>query len=234
MLAQEQAVIRRAPGIRKGVEGAFGRGGETEGTLILTDSRLVYVHGGEVEEDVEIGTLSKKQLFFADVDVLDSMDLDKDSVEIPIARITKVAGHGGEPIAPKLEVRWTDSKGSAQATEFVQQVTGGSRKKNLNDWSMVIEKLKTGSLKVRSLPPAPGEDSLEGKILTILGDMQEKGPLEIEEQVEERYELDLDPDEVEAACDKLTSTGLVTKVSPKGEDPYFRKISPLGPDDLGA
>lgn len=234
MLAQEQAVVRRAPGLRKGVEAAFGRGGETEGTLVLTDRRLVYVHGGEVEEDVEVGVASKKELFFSDVRGLDSMDMDEASVEIPLAKISKVAGHGGEAVAPKLEVRWTDSKGAQQAAEFVQQVTGGSRKKNLNDWARVVERLRAGSIKVKAVPAPPGEGTLEGKVMMVLADMQEKGPLEIEEEVEGRYKLDLDPDEVEAACDKLAAAGLVTKVSPKGEDPYYRKVSPLGQDDLGA
>ncbi len=50
MLSQEQAVIRRGPGVRKEVESAFGLGGETEGTLVLTDRRLVYVHSNEKEE----------------------------------------------------------------------------------------------------------------------------------------------------------------------------------------
>ena len=100
MLAQEQAVIRRGPGIRKGVEAAFGMGGETEGTLVLTDRRLVYVHGNEKEESVRIGGFSAKRLYFSDVESLDSMPLDSESVEIPISKIAKVAGHHGEAIAP--------------------------------------------------------------------------------------------------------------------------------------
>src|SRR5271157_764978 len=106
MLAQEQAVIRRGPGIRKGVEAAFGFGGETEGTLVLTDRRLVFVHGNEKEESLRIGGFSAKRLYFSDVGSLASMPLDSASVEIPISKIAKVAGHHGEAIAPKLEVNW--------------------------------------------------------------------------------------------------------------------------------
>src|SRR5271169_3651764 len=113
MLAQEQAVIRRGPGIRKGVEAAFGLGGETEGTLVLTDRRLVYVHGNEKEDDLRVGAWSEKRLYFSDVDTLDSMPLDSASVEIPLSRIAKVKGHSGEAVAPKLEVRWTDQGGAA-------------------------------------------------------------------------------------------------------------------------
>jgi hypothetical protein len=232
MLAQEQAVIRRGVGLRKGVEAAFGAGGETEGTLVLTDRRLVYVHGNEKEEDLRVGAWSAKRLFFSDVENLDSMPLDSDSLELPLTNIVNVTGHSGEAMAPKLVVNWSD--GASKSTEFVQQITGGSRRKNLNDWAKVIEKLKANQLQIKPLPPAPDPDTLAGRILASLGDMQEKGPLVIEEEVEERYKLDLDPDDVEAACNELAAAGLVRKTAPRGEDPYYRKVSPLGDDDLSA
>jgi hypothetical protein len=231
MLAQEQAVIRRGPGLRKGVEAAFGAGGETEGTLVLTDQRLVYVHGNEKEEDLRIGSFSAKRLYFSDVDDLDSMSLDSESLEIPLKSVVKVTGHRVEAMAPKLVVDWTDGRGK-QSTEFVQQITGGSRSKNLNDWAKVIEMLKANQLKIRPLPPAPSADTLEGKILAVLGDMQEKGPMVIEEEVEEHYKLDLDPDDVEAACNRLVAAGLARKAAPPGEDPYYRKVSSLGDYDI--
>jgi hypothetical protein len=234
MLAQEQAVIRRGPGIRKEIEAAFGMGGETEGTLVLTDRRLVYAHGNEKEESVRIGGFSAKRLYFSDVENLHSMPLDSESVEIPISKIVKVAGHHGEAIAPKLEVNWTDDAGAARATEFVQQISGASRRRNLNDWAKVIEKLRAKQLKITPLPPAPSGDTLEARILGILGDMQEKGLLTIENEVEERYKVDLDPDDVEAACDKLITEGLVLKAVPRYEDIFYRKVSPLGDDDLSA
>lgn len=234
MLAQEQAVIRRGPGIRKGVEAAFGLGGETEGTLVLTDRRLVYVHGNEKEETMRIGGFSAKRLFFSDVESLSSMPLDSESVEISISKLVRVVGHHGEAIAPKLEVTWTDGQGAARATEFVQQISGASRRKNLNDWAKVIEKLRVKQLKITPLPPPPGGDTLDGRILGILGDMQEKGLLTIENEVEERYKVDLDPDDVEAACERLIAAGLILKPMPRYEDVYYRKASPLGPDDLSS
>jgi len=232
MLAQEQAVIRRGPGIRKEIEAAFGMGGETEGTLLLTDRRLVYVHGNEKEESVRIGGFSAKRLYFSDVESLVSMPLDSESVEIPISKIVKVAGHHGEAIAPKLEVNWTDEGGAARTTEFVQQISGASRRRNLNDWATVIEKLKAKQLKITPLPPAPSGDTLEARIMVVLGDMQEKGLMTIEGEVEERYKVDLDPDDVEAACDRLIAEGLILKPVPRYEDVYYRKASPLGADDL--
>jgi len=233
MLAQEQAVIRRGPGIRKGVEAAFGMGGETEGTLVLTDRRLVYVHGNEKEESLRIGGFSAKRLFFSDVESLDSMPMDSASLEIQISAIAKVAGHRGEAIAPKLEVTWTEG-GVTRATEFVQQISGASRRRNLNDWARVIDKLRAKQLEIAPLPPAPGGDTLEGRILGVLGDMQEKGLLTIENEVEERYKVDLDPDAVEGACEKLVAAGLLVKGDARYEDVYYRKASPLGADDLSA
>ena len=234
MLAQEQAVIRRGPGIRKGVEAAFGFGGETEGTLVLTDRRLVYVHSNEKEEGIRIGAFSAKRLFFSDVESLGSMPLDSASAEIPISSIVKVAGHHGEAIAPKLEVSWTDGGGAARATEFVQQISGASRRRNLNDWANVIEKLRAKQLKITPLPPAPDANTLEGRILVVMGDMQEKGLMTIESEVEERYKVDLDPDDVEAACEKLIAAGLILKPVPRYEDVYYRKVSPLGEYDLSS
>ncbi len=231
MLAQEEAVIRRGPGTRKGVEAAFGLGGETEGTLVLTDRRLLYVHGKEKEVDLRIGAFSQKRLFYTDVESLDSMPMDSASLEIPISRIVKVAGHKGVAIAPKLEVSWTDQDGATRVAEFVQQLTGGSRRKNLNDWARVVERLKTKQQRVVPLPTAPSGDTLEGRILGALGDMQEKGLLTIEDEVEERYRLDLDPDDVEDACKKLVAAGLIRNLAPPKDDPFYRKVSPLGDDD---
>lgn len=232
MLAQEQAVIRRAPGVRKGVEAAFGLGGETEGTLVLTDRRLVYV-AGKKEEGIRVGAMSAKRLYFEDVESLNSMKLDSASLNIPLGKITRAKGHRAEAVAPKLEVAWGDA-GGAKTVEFVQQITGRSRRKNLDDWAKVIQGLASNNLKVKPLPPAPSEDELEGKVLAVLGDMQQKGILTVESEVEDEYKLDLDPDEVEDACAKLVASGLVKKFSPRDEDPSYVKVSPLGDDDLSA
>lgn len=232
MLAQEQAVIRRSPGIRKEVEASLGVG-ETEGTLILTDRRLVYVHGDEEEVSIPIGEFSAKRLYFANVDALESMVLDAESVAIPISSIAAASGHKLEALAPKLEVTWSDGA-KTRREEFVQQVTGRSRKKNLDDWAGVIQRLKAGKVSLVPLPPAPGEEKLEGRILRILGDMQQKGLFTIEEEVEQRYKADLDPDEVEAACGRLVAAGLVKRFEPKDEDVSFAKVSPLGDEDLGS
>jgi hypothetical protein len=234
MLAQEQAVINRGTGVRQETEAAFGFGKETEGTLVLTDRRVIYVHGKEQETDIRIGVLSKKRLFFSDVESLKSMSLDSASFEIPISRIASVVGYHREAVAPKLEVKWADEGGRSFSTEFVQQITGASRRKNLNDWAGVIERLKAKQQKIKVLPPPPGLETLEGKIVGALGDMQEKGLFTIEREIEDNYGVQLEPDDVEEACERLVRRGLVLKTGSPGEAQFYRKVSPLGEDDLSA
>ncbi|MGH2637941.1 MAG: hypothetical protein ACRDF4_01430, partial [Rhabdochlamydiaceae bacterium] len=109
------------------------------------------------------------------------------------------------------------------------------RKIDLKDWARVIDSLKAGTIKIEyPKVPAPSSDTLEGKILYVLGDMQDKGMLEIEEQAEEYFKLELEPDDVETACKKLVSVGLVDAVDSESGDSFYRKRSPLGRDDLSS
>ena len=64
----------------------------------------------------------------------------------------------------------------------------------------------------------------------ILADMQEKGVFEIEGEVEDEYKVDLDPDEVQAACDTNRSQGLVERIPDPSGDVFYRRLSPLGED----
>jgi hypothetical protein len=229
MLAQEQAVVNRGIGLSKEVEAAFDVGKETEGTLILTNQRLLYAHGSEKEDSLPIGIFSTKRLIYTDVTELESVASDPANFTIALGAITSAVGHHRPAGAPRLEVRW-EEEGAVKSTEFVQQIIGG-RRRNLNDWAQVIMKLKSGGQKIRALPPLPPRDSLKGRIALVLGDMQEKGLITIEERVEEEFGVDLDPDQVEEACDELAAEGLLRKSTAAGEDEFYQKVSPLD-DDL--
>lgn len=232
ILAQEEAVVNRSAGVKSEIESSMDISGkETEGTLVLTNTRLLYVHGNEKREDIPTGVLSKKPTYFADVEDLDEITSDPANLAIPLSSITKTAGHHSPAMDPKLEVWWNDS-GNVRKSEFVQQVTGASRRKNLNDWAPIIERLKAGQQKVSALPSAPDMATLEGKILHALGDMQEKGLLTLEGELEERYKVELEPEDVEEACNGLVSQGLVLNTSAAGEPPFYQKVSPLGTDNL--
>ena len=231
ILAEEEAVINRGVGVRQEIESGFDLGRETEGNLVLTNLRLVYVHGGEREVALPVGTVSKKRLFISDVEDLESIPADAANITIVISSIESVKGHHAPGMAPRLEVRWNHN-GVIKRTEFVEQETGRSREKNLNDWAPIIERLKDGTQSITLLPPPPDSDSLEGRILLTLADMQEKGVLTIEQELEKRFTLELDPEQVEQACENLVSQGLVQRTSPKAEGAFYVKISPLGEDDL--
>lgn len=232
ILAQEEAVINRPVGARGEVETAFDLfEKETEGTLVLTTSRLLYVHGGETREDIPVGIVSKKTTYFTDVEDLRNIPSDLYNLVIQLSSVTKVVGHHALASAPKLEVTWT-AGGTSRTTEFVQQVTGGSRKKNLNDWASVIERLRTGNESVAPVAGSMDEGTLDGKVLHTLGDMQEKGLLTLESELETRYKVDLEPEDVEAACQRLVSKGLIKSTGAKDEPPFYQKVSPLGSDNL--
>lgn len=230
MLAQEQAVVNRGIGLSKEVEAAFDVGRETEGTLILTNQRLLYAHGAEKEDSLPVGVFSTKRLIYSDVTELESVASDPANFTIALGAIISAVGHHKPAGSPKLEVRW-EEEGAVKTTEFVQQIIGG-RRRNLNDWAPVIMRLKSGEQEIRAVPPSPPIDSLEGRIVHVLGDMQEKGLITIEEKVEEEFGVDLDPDEVERACDELAEEGLLRKSEAPGEDQFYQRVSPLDADDL--
>ena len=129
---------------------------------------------------------------------------------------------------PNLKIKYKACFSERDA-EFIQTIIGG-RKKNLNDWAGVIADLKNGKIKIEIPSSLPGKDTLEGRIVNSLVDLQEKGVFEIEKEIETRYKIDLDPDRVEEACNNLVSKGILEK---KSED-FYRLTSPLGDDDLSS
>ncbi len=237
ILAEEEAVVNRGVGVRQEMEADLDVGKETEGNLILTNLRLVYAHGSESEVDVPVGmvdpfeTLGKKRLYISDVEDLENIPQDPANLSIKLSSIVSVKGHHTPGLAPKLEVQWNDN-GVVKKTEFVEQETGRSRTRNLNDWAPVIERLKGGRQQIHMLPRAPERDSLEGRILQVLSDMQEKGVLTIEGEVEKKFDGDLDPDQVKEACERLASQGLISRTTTVPDEPFYVKVSPLGDDDL--
>jgi hypothetical protein len=134
---------------------------------------------------------------------------------------------------PHLQVTWLEGA-DTKSLLFIETLTGRSRKKNLSDWAPTIEKLKAGNLVLVPLPAIPGVETLEGRVMRVLGDMQEKGLIEIQGEVEEQFKLKLDPDDVEGACEKLVSIGSITRQDYESGDSFFRKRSPLGEEDLSS
>ena len=228
ILAEEQSVLNKT-GFMK----------ETQGTLILTNKRLVFVAANQ-ELDFRVSTIispgSMEHFRFADVDDLKNVPAYPENLSIPINEIEIEKGVEYFFENPHLKIKWLD-RGSEKKAQFIADINSTGRKIDLKDWVKVIDSLKSGTLKITS--PAthpPNRDTLEGKVLYILGDMQDKGLLEIEEQAEEYFKLELGPDDVEAACQKLTTLGLVDKVESNSGDSFYRRRSPLGKneDDLSS
>ncbi len=231
ILAQEQAVSRGSG--EKEQEGGFGAG-LMEGTLILTTKRLVFVTLAEAEEDLSEPTASnpfgKLKLFYSDAEDLKSIPADPDNLVVPLTSVTSVKGHRGNGAKPKLEIKWLEGR-RERSTEFSQRLTG-KRSRNLDDWARTLERLRKGKLSLISLPKAPGLDTLEGQVLRVLSDSQEKGILTIGHLVEDAFEIELDPAQVKVASEKLTSAGLVKRRRDSNGENFYHKRSPLGDDDL--
>ena len=223
MLAQEQGVRMRKSGERQELEG--GLGGELEGTLVLTTHRLIFVSTNEKED-----SLRGMRLVYSDVEELTSIPKTSGNFFIPLQSIKSVKGHFGRLERPSLEVKWRDRVEEGRV--FVERLSGRSRRRNLNDWALVIERLKAGNQKFIQLPKAPAADTLDGRIMIILADMQRKGTFEVEQEAENRFNVQLDPDDVEAACKRLARTGLIEEIPDTSGDLYYRKRSPLGDDTL--
>jgi len=231
-LAQEQGATMRGGGAGKGLEADFGVGTK-EGTLVLTNRRLIFVCTNEREQDLpgegSLNPLEKIRLVYSDVEDLAKIPTGSPNVFVPLGSISSVKGHATALERPSLEVDWGDKLGTHRSV-FAETLRG-RRKRNLNDWAHIIENLKAGKQNLVSLPKAPSTDTLEGKVVHVLSDMQEKGVFEIEEAVEAEFKVDLDPDVVQVACEKLVSQQLLVRYPDPSGDVFYRKASPLGEAD---
>jgi len=229
VLAQEQGAVMREAGTEKELQAEFGVGVK-EGTLVLTNKRLIFVCTNERDEDLPgesgLNPFGKIALVYTEVEDLDSIPSGAPNVFMPLSSVSRVAGHRGDLSRPSLEVEWDDASGKHSRT-FTQTLTG-HKARTLSDWAPIIENLKADKQKLISVPPAPSTDTLEGKIMHVLSDMQEKGLFSIEEAVETEYNLELDPDDVQAACDHLATKGLLVRSSELTGDAFYRRVSPLG------
>jgi hypothetical protein len=222
ILAQEQGANMRAAGRSKEIEAEFGFAGK-EGTLVLTNKRLIFVCTDEKGEDLPIGYYADEMLLYSEVEDLDAIPVQAPNIFIPLEGVS-AKGHKEGLGRPSLEVSWHASDGDHDVI-FTETLT---------DWAAVIQKIKDGSQKLATIPGPPSTDTLEGKILHVMADMQEKGLLEIEEDAEGEYSVDLDPDDVQAACDRLSSQGILLRHPDSSGDVYYRRVSPLGEEDLSS
>jgi hypothetical protein len=228
MLAQEESVVNKV-GLLK----------EVQGTLILTDRRLIFVTAGKEAKEDLVGRIpfpyETLTMRYADVEDLSSIPPDPSNFSILLDEIELDRGSDSVVTKPTLRIKWKDENGMERSNEFMADSEHRGRKVDLANWSDVINRLKDGSLKIRyPKAPYPKIGTLEGKILYTLGDMQEKGSLDIEEETEEAFKIELEPDDVDEACRKLVSQGFLDEIDDPSGDNFYRKRSPLGEDDLSS
>jgi hypothetical protein len=229
ILAQEEDVLLKdnVPGKMK----------DQAGTLVLTDRRLLFVEANK-EEEVNVGASPVSGRYvtvrYSDVEDLNEVPVNPNNLTILLSSIETAKGSEGIFHPPELKVTWRGEAGQLENATFTEELIN-DRKKDLKDWAKVINGLKSGTI-VPNKPKGtmPDSDSLEGKILHILGDMQEKGPMEIEEETEGKFKIELDPDRVEAALKKLSLMGFLDETPDKSGETFYRKRSPLGEDDLSS
>lgn len=229
MLAQEQGVRMRKSGEREALEG--GLGGELEGTLVLTSRRIIFVCTSEKEDDLKAAPSLVMRLVYSDVEDLISIPKSGENLFIPLSTVTGVKGHTGRLGRPSLEVTWQEGK-EKRGRVFIERLTGRSRRRNLNDWATVIERLRAGDQRLVQLPRAPPLDTIDGKIVRVLADMQRKGAFEIKEEVEAQFKVKLDSEDVETVLEGLVNSGILGKFPDPSGDVYYQKRSPLGDDAL--
>jgi hypothetical protein len=234
ILAQNQGVTMRDAGRKKEIEAEFGFD-ETHGTLVLTNKRLIFACTNEKEEDIPGENYevpwSKIGVVYSEVEDIEGISQEPPNVFVPITAISSVRGHAEGIGRASIEVSWADAAGKHGAV-FTQDLKRSGR--NLNDWAPTIENIRAGRQRLVALPKPPSVDTLEGKVVRVLSDMQEKGLLVIEEAVETEFKVELDPDDVQAACENLASQGLLKRYPDSSGEVYYRKASPLGEDDLSS
>jgi hypothetical protein len=122
ILAEEQSVVSKTE-----------RSTEVQGTLALTNSRLVFAVAQEEEDVAEYGARlgSHPTLRFSDINDLNSVAPNPVNLSIPLSSIISVTGHKGEIGLPNLKVRWRDDLWGTKNAEFSQQVISRERKKTL-------------------------------------------------------------------------------------------------------
>ncbi len=171
-----------------------------EGTLFLTNRRLVFVAGQEKPEDEDIQKMLDRP----------------DALSIPLDQVVTAAGNRGI-LRQSLNVVWHNPADSPSTTktEFLQK----NRPRNLaeaqnaiNEWVLQIEDAAVSEVKTEQeemVQSSPSWDQLDSKVLESLGDMKWKGFFQLERDLEETYGASLDPDDLEASCIRLAKEKLI-------------------------
>jgi len=176
----------------------------SNGTLCLTNKRLVFI-------PLE-GKVASRNAASEEKSIKESLNK-PENISIPFETVESAIGKRGI-VRPSLLVVWQDrqSAKSTEQTEFIQRIRTarfGEIGADINDWGNLIEKGKNSDIGAEDQTTEQVEglqydsENLESRVLEALSDMQWKGVLQIESEIADRYNANLDPDHVEAACKNL-------------------------------
>jgi hypothetical protein len=187
-----------------------------EGSLLLTNRRLIFVEGKGSLKDSE----------------LQSVLQENDHFTIPLPQVANVSGKQGF-LRPSLTVAWhpTPEDPSSTKTDFLQKYRPQNledARNGINQWVAVIEQAATSDLDLAPLEmkneeeqPTIDDSELRSRLLEELNDKQWKGFFQIERDLGEKFGLSVDPDALERCCKNLVAEKLVEQ-DKHGE--FFRKI----------
>lgn len=171
-----------------------------EGTLFLTDRRLVFVAGQELDEGEDIQKM------------LDEAD----ALSIPLDQVVTASGNRGI-LRQSLNIVWHNPPDSPSTTktEFLQKNRPrnvAEAKNAISEWVPQIEETAVSEVKTEQeemVRSSPSWDQLDSKVLQALGDMKWKGFFQLERELEETYGASLDPDDLETSCKRLVKGKLI-------------------------
>lgn len=137
ILAEERNVILRSK--------------HSDGTLVLTNKRILFVPATVSDMPTSDQMMKnwggRSQLisqYFTDVKDLKDLPMwegQGDFLSIQMSSITNIAAHKGL-LRPTLKVAWREDHLSAREVEFLQKFIGKSKRVNLTDWAVAIERIR--------------------------------------------------------------------------------------------
>lgn len=210
---------------------------QSDGTLVLTNRQILFIPATQAEgfsvvsSSTYVGagasSIKSTTLYYTDIKNLGDVsqyETSPDFFTIPIVSVTDIKGRKGL-LHPTLEIRWNSEDMTVRNALFIQRITGKSKRVNLTDWAVAIEKIKSG---VKFYPKLPDyssidQDQLAQTIVGALSDLQEKGLYEIQQEIERDYQIgqEIDSDDLQSKCHSLVERRILS-VDETGEFYWIR------------
>jgi len=181
--------------------------GVIQGTLVLTKKYLSLVKPSELKDNsVSVSSALRSSL-----------------LTIPLDSIDSVSGQRGV-LRTSLVVNWHNPPGGSTntRTEFIQRYRSPSPVQiSINEWIPLIEKEVWGEPEDDGLESKTDLAELESRVRDRFADEKWLGYFQLERELEEKYEMSIDPDDLDKILGKLIREKVLEKEK-VGE--FYRKI----------